>query len=63
MYIPDPIGRPLCNRCLTRFVDGGRPPWQPDRRSRLTRDLARLFGLPANVLDDIVECLVEDWEV
>ena len=34
MYIPDGPDEPLCGRCLDRFIEGKRPPLQPDALAR-----------------------------
>ena len=60
MYIPDPIAAPLCAVCLDNWVEGRRPPWQPDSRERLRKFLARIF--PENVALRISEMAREAWE-
>ena len=62
MYIPDPIGRPLCHYCFDRFLDGLEPPWQPDARARLRMVLQQKAPLPHNVASLISEFAREDWE-
>ena len=66
MYIPDPVGRPLCGDCLDSFCEGHRPPWQPDAIGRTAGLLAMTFrpatpSIGPEVCERIAAFLEPSW--
>ena len=61
MYIPDWVGRPLCEWCADRELLGERPPWQPDARARL--QLVLQSRLPGRAAELVAEFARPGWQV
>ena len=53
MYIPDPVGAPLCDTCLDRCCDVGTPP-DPTGRSECCEALQQHRWLPSNFPKEVM---------
>ena len=67
MYIPDPVGHPLCDDCMDEYAVGQRPPWQPDAIARTANMLEAAFrgqrwADQREVVDLVASFLKPDWE-
>ena len=69
MHIMGAFGVPLCGRCQQLAIDGGGPPWWPNKRRRwrlrverkILRQLCHEPPIPVEVCHRIAACVARPW--
>ena len=60
LYVAEDMTAPLCGRCFDLYINGEKPPWQPDARARLSNMLQIGCAFPENAAE-LVAQFTHEW--